>query len=360
MALSGTGPISASQINVELGRAATATFSIGGASERNLAGVPSGALSFGTFRGKSSVIVRTITSSIVPVTLESLFDPADWTSSTDKKAILPSGSFVGTTNPALAALTVGSAWGGALTLEIGGDVYGASGAADSGVGGTALDANTTGASGQLLQVSVLATGSVLAGGGGGGVGGQGGTGYTVATGRDPASGWYYSWSGPVTNVNGYNNRWYWNNTLLGISAATTFAVGGYTYYKGPQMDTQNYGSDGGSPYPIYGIARTWPYNVYTSGAGGGAGGRGEGFNGVSAGQARASGTVGGNSGGNSGTGGTGGIGGTWGTSGATGATGASGNWTAGAVGVAGGLAGFAVANSANTNVSNVGTLLGRT
>lgn len=359
MALPITGLLSASQINVELGRAVSATFQVGGASERNLAKVPTGSLSFGIFRGKSSVILRTITSSVVPVTLESLFDPADWTSSTDKMAILPSGSFVGTTNPALSAITVGSAWGGGLTLEIGGIVYGASGVANSGVGGTAINANTAGDSAQLLQVSILASGSVLGGGGGGGLGGQGGTGYYDATAREPASGQYFTEGDPATGVNGYNNQWFWGNTYVGATTGSTLAAGGYTYYKGTHVTDRYYGSDGGSPYPQYGIYRTNPYQVWVNGAAGGAGGRGDGFDGVSGLLARASGTAGGNAGGNSGVGGTGGIGGTWGISGATGATGASGNWAAGAGGAAGGASGFAIQNSGNASYTNAGTLLGR-
>lgn len=46
-------PISASQINVELGRAANAAFDMQGASERALAGVPSGAISMSDFLCKS-------------------------------------------------------------------------------------------------------------------------------------------------------------------------------------------------------------------------------------------------------------------------------------------------------------------
>lgn len=49
-----TGTISASQINTELGRSATANMSIAGTAERALAGVSSGAISMDSFRGKSS------------------------------------------------------------------------------------------------------------------------------------------------------------------------------------------------------------------------------------------------------------------------------------------------------------------
>jgi len=46
---------SASEINVELGRAANAPFSINGAAERALAQVPSGQISFSDFIGKSAL-----------------------------------------------------------------------------------------------------------------------------------------------------------------------------------------------------------------------------------------------------------------------------------------------------------------
>lgn len=54
MALQTTGPISANDINVELGRAGTAPFSLGGTEERALAGVASGLITFNDFYGASS------------------------------------------------------------------------------------------------------------------------------------------------------------------------------------------------------------------------------------------------------------------------------------------------------------------
>ena len=53
MTLPASGPMSASMINVELGRAAGAYFDINGAAERGLAQVPSGAISFSNFYGKT-------------------------------------------------------------------------------------------------------------------------------------------------------------------------------------------------------------------------------------------------------------------------------------------------------------------
>jgi hypothetical protein len=55
MTLPATPPITAQDINVELGRSPTAAFDITGAEERALAGVPSGAISFTDFLGKSAV-----------------------------------------------------------------------------------------------------------------------------------------------------------------------------------------------------------------------------------------------------------------------------------------------------------------
>lgn len=61
MTLPASGTIGASDINVELGRASTAAFSMDGADERALAGVPSGAIAFTDFHGKSAASEYTLT-----------------------------------------------------------------------------------------------------------------------------------------------------------------------------------------------------------------------------------------------------------------------------------------------------------
>lgn len=60
MALPASGPLSASQINVELGRAVGAAFSMNDAAVRSLAGKPSGPISFGDLLGKSMGLANLI------------------------------------------------------------------------------------------------------------------------------------------------------------------------------------------------------------------------------------------------------------------------------------------------------------
>jgi hypothetical protein len=52
--------IRASDINIELGRAANATFQLGGSTERGLAGVANGQVRFGDFYGKSNIPASTL------------------------------------------------------------------------------------------------------------------------------------------------------------------------------------------------------------------------------------------------------------------------------------------------------------
>ncbi|MDK9739279.1 hypothetical protein KI655_18450 [Vibrio sp. D404a] len=58
-ALPGTGPLSMSQVNVELGHDSDDTISLNQSDVRQLAGKPSGAIAFSDLRGKSSNLLQT-------------------------------------------------------------------------------------------------------------------------------------------------------------------------------------------------------------------------------------------------------------------------------------------------------------
>ncbi|AMD61446.1 hypothetical protein AWN88_25645 [Agrobacterium tumefaciens] len=111
MALPSSGSLGANQINIELGRSASAGFSMNGAAERALAGKPSGSISFSDFHGKSSEIVKTMAAGGSIITLESLFTAAEWASDTQKRIILPAGVERGNSSTLAAAVTIGpTAW----------------------------------------------------------------------------------------------------------------------------------------------------------------------------------------------------------------------------------------------------------
>lgn len=82
MALPSTGSISASQINTELGRTSSASFSMNGSAERGLAGKSSGQISFNDFRGKSAIVFYIPSPSFAPLTDRPLFtgDMKIWSS----------------------------------------------------------------------------------------------------------------------------------------------------------------------------------------------------------------------------------------------------------------------------------------
>lgn len=374
MTLPSSGSIGANDINLELGRSATAGFSMDGTAERALAGKPSGSISFSDFHGKSSEIVKTLAAGGSAITLESLFTAAEWTSDTQKRVILPAGVERGNSASTTAAISIGpTAWGGTLIFDVSGTISGKGGAANSGVGGDAFQANRVGNANQKLVLNLL-SGSVLrGGGGGGGKGGQGGNGGGTQSVRYPASGdlyrmtsapWSYwvvyimeetdpAWGLRMIDVlfenTDYPPKANWGGQ--GSSAPTSLpsnTESGVTYYRGT-LRTGN--ADNGE----YGVYRVTVSNVSTTGGTGGDGGRGEGY-----GQTRAAGSAGAAGGTNAGTGGTGGTGGLYGASGATGATGSNGNSSNGLAGSAGGLAGYGLLGSANVILNNNGSILGRT
>lgn len=287
-------------------------------------------------------------------TMESLFTPTQWTSTTAKKVTVPAGVQLGSSNSS-AAITIGTtAWGGDLTLEVSGTISGSGGAAGTagagGVGGNAVDANRLGASSQKLIVNILSGGIIRGGGGGGGKGGVGGAGSYVSTLGPTYSGSqpFYLWGSNASQTtimwNASAGSYIYNGALI---SGTTYTLGSYTYTRGSFNNTP----DGGTTNYYY-VSRSETIN--TSGGAGGSGGRGQGYDGSSV--AGSAGAAGGTS---AGTGGTGGAGALYGATGTTGSTGASGNVGAGVAGSSGGLAGYYIANATNAIITNAGTVQGR-
>lgn len=373
MALPGSGPLSFSQINVELSRSSSALISLSDPAVRNLAERVTDSISLTHLLGKSSIIARTIAASANNLSLQDLFSAEEWAASTPKQVTIQTGVVIGSVVTGVAALVSGSSMGGTLHLINNGSILGKGGVPNSGAGGHALEV--------AVALMVTNNGEIKGGGGAGGLGGQGGQGgpgyYTNVT-RDPGSGDVYSshvdgkntvidygWNSYTQYATGCVFIWggqeVWSSGTPGITSAS---AGGWTYYTGRQISNS---AEFGDVRAIYREAYS---NVYTSGGpggGGGNGGSGAGFN-----QSRGGGSAGAGGGGGGanagwgGIGGQGGIGGDWGQPGSAGLTGATGNGGnngggyGGATGLAGGAAGRAVNYLAGGSVSWLlqGTLVG--
>lgn len=357
MTLPSTGIITAAMVNVELNRAATATFNLNDPAVRALAGKPSGAISFADLRGKSSEIVKYVTASGAgPDTLKNLFTAAEWASDTKKRVVINAGVEIGGNGWGYALAISDHASGqagsfaGELTLQNHGYISGRGGGADGGAGATAFLANLLGRNGQKIILNNQ--GVIRGGGGGGGNGGRGGPGFYDA--------WQYTeWRGDG------NNRWrqkiyspvidkvdlYWDGQILnqrnGDYKAPYAIQIGDRYYESGNL----YGGD--STTNNYKIRYRWSQRFWTEGGWGGGGGQGQGY-----GQGN-TGPGGGTGGGtNAGSGGNGGWGAEYGNRGADGARGNAGNNGEGAWGTAGGAAGAAIQGWGNVHSIYNGTLLG--
>ncbi len=358
MALPSSGVMTAQMINVELKRAGTAPFNIGGAEERKLAGKPSGAIQFSDFYGKSSevTVVAPVAGPQQASAIINAAQPGLWASDTDKRLVV---------NSSRGQIRVQGGWGGQLIVQVdpSGILNGVGGIANSGAGQEGLSIETSVSTAN--KVIVINNGIIRGGGGAGGVGGRGGNGgngYWVNSYRvsDPSNGsWLYS-----TGLDIANYRWYLAKNSSGQSTlklwwgqvirtnpngywsgaydanATSINIGdGWIYERGSLVTSSGV-------YQDFQIRRyrTQNDNIYTYGGAGGNGGNGG--NGVGYGQSRTNGAGGtggaaptGANSGYGGTGGTGGNGGDWGQSGGngnTGATGGGGNLTGGTAGAGGG------------------------
>lgn len=186
MALPLSGPISFNAINVELAVAGTTTASLGQASYRALAGVPSGAISLSNFYGKSSQFTFNITTAN-NVNFRTAAIAAGWDQSAYVIGTIPSGNTIGSTSTGSPALTISGSFPGGVALINNGAIRGAGGNGGNGLGPTSgRDSYENlpvagGGGGTALNVSSPVTiqnnGTVAGGGGGGGGGGGSRTSY---------------------------------------------------------------------------------------------------------------------------------------------------------------------------------------
>jgi hypothetical protein len=182
MALPNTGPISMSQVNVELGLSATALISLNDAAVRGLAEVSSGTISLQNLRGKANVFAFAIAANQTNANLRTLAVNAGWNQTAPVQATINSGVVISGNTQAnsTAALTVDGSWPGGVTLTNNGTIVGRGG--NGGQGGTVdgffntwtprNNAFPGAAGGRAMLVSVAMTlqnnGTIAGGGGGGG------------------------------------------------------------------------------------------------------------------------------------------------------------------------------------------------
>lgn len=205
MALPGSGAISLSQVNTELGLAANTAISLNQTNVRNLAGVASGTISMSNLHGKSSLWVIDLgTNNFTDVNLRSSGDFYGF-NGTQKKIKFRFAGYIDASSTSVPAIEIGS-WPADVNIELeiyGGQVRGRGGVGGNGqtAAGTAAQAGTAGGPAIKATYSVpggltivLNGGSISAGGGGGGggarhyvggesqsyfAGGKGGNGWTV-------------------------------------------------------------------------------------------------------------------------------------------------------------------------------------
>lgn len=172
MTLPVSGAISFNAINVELGVAGTTQASLGQASYRTLAGVPSGTISLSNFYGKANQFTFAIASNQTNADLRTLAINAGWNQSSAVVATVNAGVYIYSTSTGTAGLTISGSWPGGVTLVNNGYIMGMGGKG----GGYGQSAGYAGGNAISLGVSCSITNNSYIGGGGGGGAGVSDTG----------------------------------------------------------------------------------------------------------------------------------------------------------------------------------------
>lgn len=180
MALPSSGPISLSDVNVELGLSSTAQISLNDSAVRTLFGVASGTISMSDGYGKANAFSFTISSNQTNANLATLATNAGWNGTTKLIATIDSGIYISATSTGSTGLTIDGSFPGGVELVNNGYILGMGGNGGNGGGSysTTGYAGSGGASGgKALAVSSAITitnnGTIGGGGGGGGGGGVG-------------------------------------------------------------------------------------------------------------------------------------------------------------------------------------------
>ena len=168
-----TGPLSLSQVNLELGRAASTPISLGSAAVRGLAGVAAGPIGKSNLRGKATQFSHTITANQLQLNLRSYLLGVGWDGTSRVEVTVASGIYIWSDNTSIPALDMGGAFPGGLTLVNRGFIMGKGG--DGGyqlADRTTYVAPTAGGPAIALRgpISIDNSSGYIGGGGGGGAG----------------------------------------------------------------------------------------------------------------------------------------------------------------------------------------------